>query len=82
MVVFWCEGSEDMKVVCIKFKTPEEVQAAYGVDLRHVSPGSELYADLRALFQQLHIVDNNSNATRGGGGTPRRPPAPPICGAP
>ena len=60
----------------------EEVQAAYGVDLRHVPPGSDLYADLRALFRALHIVDNNSNATRGGGGTPRRPPAPPICGAP
>ena len=59
----------------------DEVQAAYGVDLRHVAPGSDLYADLRALFRALHIVDNNSNATRGGGGTPRQPPAPPICGA-
>jgi hypothetical protein len=32
-----------------------------------------------AIFQQLHVVDNNSDEAKGGGGVPRRSPAPPIC---
>jgi len=45
-------------------------------------PGSDYYHDLLAIFQALHIVDNNGPGRHGGGGAPRRPPAPPICGAP
>ena len=33
------------------------------------------------IFRGLHIVDNNSPGRVGGGGVPRRPSAPPICGA-
>lgn len=34
--------------------------------------------DIRRLWVQLKIVDNNSSTTIGGGGTPRQPLAPPI----
>jgi len=59
----------------------EEVQEAYGIDLSYggVAPGAPLYSDLLEIYRSLHIVDNNSNMSIGGGGTPRQPPLPPIC---
>ena len=42
-------------------------------------PGDPLYEDLLKIYQQLHLIDNNSNQTKGGGGVPRRPTLPPIC---
>jgi hypothetical protein len=70
-----------------------EVEAAYGIQLRLNSsdtttsalgggPGDPYYSDLLAIYQGLHIVDNNGPDSIGGGGVPRRPPAPPICDAP
>ena len=64
----------------------EEVASAYGgdgdIDLRTMYPGKPLYDDLLDIYRELHIVDNNGPGTRtGGGGVPRRPPRPPICGA-
>jgi hypothetical protein len=57
----------------------DEVAAAYtGLSLR-AGAGQPFYDDMVAIFQQLHIIDNNSNSTKGGGGIPRRPTAPPIC---
>jgi hypothetical protein len=38
-----------------------------------------LYDDLLRVFQALHIVTNNGPESVGGGGTPRKPPAPPLC---
>ena len=59
----------------------EEGAAAYdGLDLRSVRPNAPLYRDLLAVFQRLHVVDNNAEEHKGGGGAPRRSPAPPICG--
>jgi hypothetical protein len=43
------------------------------------APGNSYYHDLVAIFQALHVVNNNSPKAKGGGGVPRRPPAPPIC---
>ena len=67
----------------------EELLEAYGVDLNRLvppngpsaprTPSTDLFLDLRAVFQALHIVDNNGPTSKGGGGTPRRPPAAPIC---
>jgi hypothetical protein len=70
----------------------EEVDAAYGspnilsprrpvagASAAQWGPGGDYYHDLVAIFQQLHVVDNNSEKAKGGGGVPRRPPAPPIC---
>ena len=58
-----------------------EVDAAYGsVNNLAPGPGSDYYHDLVAVFQALHVVDNNGPARHGGGGVPRQPPALPICG--
>lgn len=57
----------------------EEVASAYGGLSLQSLPGEAFYEDMLAVFQQLHIVDNNGNASIGGGGSPRQPPAPPIC---
>jgi hypothetical protein len=46
---------------------------------KQVKPLSPLYADLVRVFQALHIVTNNGPESVGGGGTPRRPPAAPLC---
>lgn len=57
----------------------EEVAAAYdglALDCEHPAP---FYKDMVAIFRGLHIVDNNAPNTKGGGGQPRRPLAPPIC---
>ena len=40
-----------------------------------------LHDDLNELFRALAVVNNNSAATIGGGGTPRQPLAPPISPA-
>eukprot|EP00039_Didymoeca_costata_P015349 m.259415 g.259415 ORF g.259415 m.259415 type:complete len:433 (-) comp16203_c0_seq6:4197-5495(-) len=38
-----------------------------------------LYQDLLQIFRNLYAVSNNGPSTIGGGGTPRKPPKPPIC---
>lgn len=43
---------------------------------------AELYNDLLHIFQALHVVTNNAPESIGGGGQPRVPRKPPICGAP
>ena len=43
--------------------------------------GAPLYEDLSLIFQNLNVVINNGPNSIGGGGTPRRPLAPPICDA-
>ena len=37
--------------------------------------------DIRTIFTNLHVVDNNTPETPGGGGTPRQPLAPPFAEA-
>ena len=58
---------------------PEEVATVYGMRL-DCGPGEALYEDVVAIFKTLHIVDNNSPRSVGGGGVPRQPRAAPICG--
>ena len=59
-----------------------EVIQAYGQEMRLNStmPGTALYDDLLKIYQALHVVDNNSPENIGGGGVPRQPAPPPICG--
>ena len=59
----------------------EEVAAAYGGLKLNVGPAEPFYKDMVKIFRGLHVVDNNSPGRVGGGGVPRRPSAPPICGA-
>ena len=59
------------------------MQAAYGgLDLQAVRPGQALYKELTAIYQHLHIVDNNAPGAVGGGGEPGKPPRPPLCDSP
>lgn len=60
----------------------EEVEHTYNISLRYggVAAGkTPFYDDLVQIYQNLHVVDNNSNDNRGGGGVPRQPTSPPIC---
>lgn len=41
-----------------------------------------IYTDILHIFQALHAVSNNAPGSVGGGGKPRVPRKPPICGAP
>ena len=67
-----------------------ELRKTYGYTMTYPSgvsadpkdPGHVLYADLLLLFQSLHAVTNNGPDSIGGGGAPRQPPKPPICGSP
>ena len=57
----------------------EEVAAAYDGLALNCGPSAPFYEDMVAIFRGLHIVDNNTPHSKGGGGQPRRPLAPPIC---
>lgn len=53
----------------------------HGVSNKQLDPGRALYQDLHNIFTTLHAVTNNGPGRVGGGGTPRVPTKPPICGA-
>lgn len=70
--------------ICMEPGVSDEVAKMYGPAQdfhiqKQVKPLSPLYADLVRVFQALHIVTNNGPESVGGGGTPRRPPAAPLC---
>ena len=56
--------------------------SAPGLDPAQTPAANHLYEDLLRIFRALHVVTNNRPGHVGGGGTPRRPKKPPICGAP
>ena len=62
--------------LCAEVGVEDEVRATYGLDLAGGS--GPLYGDKVKLIQALAIVDNNAPDAIGGGGTPRRPLAPPL----
>ena len=78
--------------VCGEFGLREEVLANFGFELGEVyspntswykphnrSAAAEFYRDMVQVFQSLHAVSNSAEGAVGGGGEPRRPPAPPLC---
>ena len=78
--------------VCGEFGLREEVLANFGFELGEVyspntswykphnrSAAAEFYRDMVQVFQNLHAVTNSAEGAVGGGGEPRRPPAPPLC---
>lgn len=72
--------------LCMDAGVSAELEREYGVSVRIENPlrpsqGGALYADLVKVFQALAVVTNNSPTAIGGGGIPRQPAAPPICGA-
>ena len=54
----------------------------HGVTANAGDAGHVLYADLVNIFTALSAVVNNARGSVGGGGVPRVPRKPPICGAP
>ena len=85
----------NLAAICMDAEVNAEMRKAYNVDMAYphgvsnpelAGPGAgpaaaALYGDLLRIFQALHAVANNAPASIGGGGTPRRPRKPPICGA-
>ena len=78
--------------VCGEFGLREEVLANFGFELGEVyspntswykphnrSAAAEFYRDMVQVFQSLHAVTNSAEGAVGGGGEPRRPPAPRLC---
>lgn len=82
-------GAGNSVAFCMESDVNAELRKAYGYTMTYphgvsgnaADPGNGLYADLTALLQSLHAVTNNAPASIGGGGTPRVPTKPPICGA-
>eukprot|EP01084_Bolivina_argentea_P149091 260527_1 len=66
--------------MCIEYGVGQEFQDKYGYEF-NAKKGSAFYNDLLTIFKALQIVINNSASSIGGGGTPIKPLAPPICGA-
>jgi hypothetical protein len=55
-----------------------EFKQTWGYDFQSPRVNTPFAADLATLWPALHVVDNNAPGSIGGGGTPRRPPAPPV----
>jgi len=82
-------GAGNMAAICMEAPVNAEMRAAYGYAMTYPhgvsaadnDPGKMLYEDLLHIFQALHVVANNGPDSIGGGGTPRVPAKPPICGS-
>lgn len=54
----------------------EEFRKNWGFSMKQSSKDTPWSRDMDRIFLNLHVVDNNSAATPGGGGKPRKPLAP------
>ena len=83
-------GAGNSVAVCMEAQVNDEMRKAYGYAMTYPhgvssalsDKGRALYNDLLLIFRALHAVTNNGPSSIGGGGTPRVPRKPPICGAP
>ena len=81
-------GAGNSAAICMHADVNAEMRSAvgysmtypHGVSAAPTDPGRALYDDLLALFQALHVVTTNGPHAVGGGGVPRQPTKPPICG--
>jgi len=84
----------NLAAICMDAAVNAEVREAFNVSVPYphgvtnpdLAPSSNpqdhaLYQALLRVFQALHVVANNAVESVGGGGTPRVPRKPPICGA-
>ena len=62
--------------LCVERGVPEEVQSSLGYALNGRS--GKFIDEMKRIIRALKIVSNNRSASIGGGGTPRRPPAPEL----
>lgn len=56
----------------------EEFEKNWGFSFAEDNKDTPWARDIDRIFLNLHVVDNNTPATVGGGGTPRKPLAPPF----
>lgn len=56
----------------------QEFKSVWGFDINEYHPASPWLQDMTKIFTSLHVVDNNSPDSIGGGGTPLQPLAPPF----
>ncbi|AFY58052.1 hypothetical protein Riv7116_5685 [Rivularia sp. PCC 7116] len=70
------DSHEDTHYFAVEKGVPDEFRKKYGYDFE--TRGGKFYDDYMKLFQALHIVDNNSPNSIGGGGKSRVKLAPPI----
>jgi hypothetical protein len=83
-------GAGNSVAVCMESKVNDEMRKTYGFAMTYPEgvtsarsdPGHILYEDLLLIFRSLHTVTNNGPQSIGGGGVPRKPKKPPICGDP
>eukprot|EP01047_Picozoa_sp_COSAG01_P002612 COSAG01_NODE_70_length_28755_cov_34.709067_11_plen_440_part_00 len=85
----------NLAAICMDAEVNAELRRRYGISIAYprgvgnpaLDPNRTavehaLYEDLLHVFQALHVVTNNGPNSVGGGGTPRVPRKPPICGDP
>ena len=83
----------NLAAICMDAAVNRELRVAYNVSIAYphgvanprlapTGPVQDhaLYEDLLRVFQALQVVTNNAAESVGGGGTPRVPRKPPICG--
>ncbi len=70
------DAHEDAHYFAVEQGVPDEFRQKYGYDFNTQS--GKFYDDFMKLFEALYIVENNSQNSIGGGGTPRVELAPPI----
>jgi len=56
----------------------DEFKEVWGFSMTPYSTDEPFARDIRLIFTNLHVVDNNGPRSIGGGGTPRQPLAPPL----
>ena len=59
-------------------RVQDEFKEAWGFDINPRSTSTPWAQDMRKIFTNLHIVDNNGPESIGGGGEPRAPMAEPL----
>lgn len=83
-------GAGNSVAACMDAAVNDEMRHVFGYAMTYPEgvspaasdPGRELYSDLLNIFRSLHSVTNNAPGSVGGGGKPRVPHKPPICGDP
>lgn len=59
-------------------RVKDEFLSVWGFPIVEADLNSSWSQDMRSIFMNLHVVNNNSTNNIGGGGTPRQPLAPPF----
>lgn len=74
----WMPNGGLTMAVCAQNEAIDEVKSTYQIDFRSGwgGGGPDWTADMAEIYKRLAVVDNNTETSIGGGGTPRAPLAP------